>query len=71
MSRTINRYGIYEVDHSTFGGIIYPSDYNTDNLGKNNYSGSPIANRIVSDSQLEKQWRKNRESIERNKQYGK
>lgn len=71
MSRTINRYGIYEVDHSTFGGIIYPSDYNTDNIGKNNYSESPIAKRIVSDSQFDKQCRKNREGIERSKQYGK
>lgn len=71
MSRTINRYGIYEVDHTTFGGIIYPSDYNTDNLGKNNYNGSPIANRIANDNKFDEQCRKNWESKERNKCYGK
>ena len=71
MTRTINRYGIYEVNHSTFGGIIYPSDYNTDNIGKNNYGGSPIANRIVNDNKFDKQCRKNREENERRKQYSK
>lgn len=71
MAGTTNRYGIYEVDRSTFGGFIYPSDYNTDNKGKNNTNGSPIANRIINDSKFDKQCRKNREEMGRMKHYGK
>lgn len=67
MTGTTNRYGIYEVDHTKFGGLIFPSDFNTDNRGKNNYGGSTIAIRIEADRQREeKLWKK-----ERNKNYGK
>ena len=67
MTGTTNRYGIYEVDHTKFGGLIFPSDFNTDNRGKNNYGGSIIAIRIEADRQREeKLWNK-----ERNKNYGK
>lgn len=66
-----NKYGIYDVDHTKFGGLIYPSDFNTDYRGKDNTNGSQIASRIASDCQFDKQCRKNREGIERNKQYGK
>lgn len=67
MTGTTNRYGIYEVDHTKFGGLIFPSDFNTDNRGKNNYCGSTIAIRIEADRQREeKLWKK-----ERNKNYGK
>lgn len=67
MTGTTNRYGIYEVDHTKFGGLIFPSDFNTDNRGKNNYGGSTIAIRIEADRQREeKLWNK-----ERNKNYGK
>lgn len=67
MIGTTNRYGIYEVDHTKFGGLIFPSDFNTDNRGKNNYSGSQIASRIEADRQREeKLWKK-----ERNKNYDK
>lgn len=69
MTGTTNRYGIYEVDHSTFGGFIYPSDYNTDNRGKNNTNGSSVAHRIISDRKFDEQCRKNREEIERTKRY--
>lgn len=71
MTGKINRYGVYEVDYTTFGGIIYPSDFNTDNKGKSNSNGSPIASRIVSDAKLDKQWRNIREERERGKKYGK
>lgn len=70
MTHKTNRYGIYEVDHTKFGGVIYLSDYNTDNIGKNNYNGSPIANSIVSDRNFDNQCQKNRENIERIQQYG-
>jgi len=71
MTGTTNRYGIYEVDYTKFGGVIYPSDFNTDYRGKDNTNGSPIANRIAKDNQLDKQWQKNAKDKERNKQYGK
>lgn len=71
MTQKTNRYGIYEVDHTKFGGIIYPSDFNTNSRGKNNTNGSPIAIRIEKDNQLDKQWLKNRKIKERNKQYDK
>lgn len=67
MTHKTNRYGIYEVDHTKFGGLIFPSDFNTDNRSKNNYGGSQIAIRIEADRQREeKLWKK-----ERNKNYGK
>lgn len=71
MTHKTNRYGIYEVDHTKFGGIIYPSDYNTNNIGKNNYNGSPIVARIARDEKFDRQCRNNMERIERNKNYGK
>ena len=71
MTRKTNRYGIYKVDHTKFGGYIYPSDFNTEYRSKDNTNGSPIANRIVKDNQLDKQWRNNIENKKRDKQYGK
>lgn len=59
MTERFNRYGIYEVDHSTFGGVIFPSDYNTDYRGKNNTHGSPIAKRIADDKKNDEQYKKN------------
>lgn len=67
MTRKTNRYGIYEADYTKFGGLISLSDFNTDNRGKNNTNGSPIAIRIEADRQREeKLWKE-----ERNKNYGK
>lgn len=67
MTHKTNRYGIYETDHTKFGGLIFLSDFNTDNRDKNNTNGSKIAIRIESDRQREeKLWKK-----ERNKNYGK
>lgn len=71
MTGTTNRYGFYEVDHTTFGGIIYLSDFETDYKGKNNANGSTIAKRIISDKKFDKQCRKNREETERMRCYGK
>lgn len=53
MTHKTNRYGIYEVDHTKFGGLIYPSDFNTDYRGKDNTYGSQIAERIESDAKRE------------------
>ena len=54
------------VDHSTFGGLIYFSDFNT------NYSGdpqkeSPIAKRIASDWKFDMQCKQNALNRDRNK----
>lgn len=49
-----NRYRIYEVDHSLFGGIIYPSDFQTNYSGRNKKNGSSIAERIKADKKFDK-----------------
>lgn len=43
-----------EQQHRHFGGLIYPSDFNTDYRGNDNINGSPIASRIESDFRREK-----------------
>ncbi len=58
MTGTTNRYGIYEVDRTKFGGIIYPSDFNTNYRGKDNTNGSQIASRIETDWQREENFGK-------------
>jgi hypothetical protein len=69
MIQATNRYGIYEVDRTKFGGLIKLSDFNTDYRGKDNTYGSPIAQRIISDWKFDEQCRKNVESrnIRKNK----
>lgn len=59
MTHKTNRYGIYEVDHTKFGGLIYPSDFNTDCRGKDNSNGSLIAQRIERDKRFDEQCRRN------------
>lgn len=59
MTYKTNRCGIYKVNHSTFGGLIFPSDFNTDYRGKNNDHGSPIAKRIIQDNNFDMQCGKN------------
>lgn len=59
MTQTTNRYKTYEVDHTKFGGIIYPSDFSTDYRGKDNSNGSTIANRIARDKRFDEQCRRN------------
>lgn len=73
MTQTTNRYGIYEVDHTKFGGIIYPSDYNTDYRGKDNSKGSIIAKRIISDQNFDYRCKRNIEltNITKNKERSK
>lgn len=50
--------GIFNIDHSTFGGIIYPSDFETTYRGNDNLHGSTIAQRIISDKKFDKHYRK-------------
>lgn len=41
--------GTPNIDHSTFGGLIYPSDFNTNHTQKSSCINSPIAERIAGD----------------------
>lgn len=50
MTEAFNKNRKYKVDHSTFGGIIYSSDFNTNNLTSRN-----IAQRIVNDKNFDEQ----------------
>lgn len=58
MTGTFYRTGTYKVDHTQFGGIILPSDFNTNYRGKNNTNGSSIAKRIIGDRQFDLHCRK-------------
>ena len=49
MPNEFYRTGNYKVDHTTFGGIIYQSDFNTDYSGNTNANGSVVASKIASD----------------------
>lgn len=59
----------FHVDHSTFGGVIYPSDFETDYREKHNFHGSHIASRIMSDMRFDKQCKKNIEIREKTKNW--
>lgn len=53
MPETYYRTGNYKVDHSTFGGVILPSDYNTGHSGSRN-----MAERIAAAQEFDN-WYKN------------
>ena len=57
----------YKFNNNTFGGLIFPSDYNTDYRGKDNTRGSSIAQRIISDQKFDDRCRKNIEIKNRQK----
>lgn len=59
MTETFHKTKNYKIDHSTFGGLIFHSDFNTDYRGKNNDYGSPIAKRIIQDNNFDTQCKKN------------
>ena len=69
MLETFCTTGKHEIDHSTFGGEIFPSDFNTDYRGKNNTNGSTIALRIASDWIFDKKCQKNIEERIRNNEW--
>jgi len=71
MTGTIYRTGRHEIDHLTFGGEIFSSDFNTDYRGKNNTNGSTIASRIVNDWIFDKRCQKNIEERIRNNEWRK
>ena len=65
MTETFYRTGTYKVDHKTFGGIIYASDFNTDYRGKDTPNGSYIADRIIGDWIFDKKNKLNGENSNR------
>ena len=62
--KTINIY----TNHSSFGGVIYPSDFETEYYSEN---GRNIASRIASDWNFEKQCLKNEIARERKRKENK
>lgn len=61
MRKQFSNTGIRQADPSTYGGMIYSSDFNTNYRGKSNAKSSAIAARILSDQRFDMQCRKNRE----------
>lgn len=50
-----------KMNYSTFGGLIYPSDYDTSHTPGN------IVQRIISDANFDKQCKRNSENRNKNK----
>lgn len=53
--------GIFKVDHRTFGGTIYDSDFETDYAGKSQRE-SKVVSRIISDHKFDIECMKNIEN---------
>ena len=53
MPETFYRTGKYKVDHTTFGGLIYPSDFDP------SYTNGNIASRIENDKKFDEKCRMN------------
>lgn len=47
--------------HNTFGGILYPSDFNTGRKEAGKRSGSSVAARIIADRHFDSECQKNAE----------
>lgn len=62
MSTKLYLTGNYNTAHTTFGGLIYPEDFNTNYSGKYTSKGSNIARRIASDRLFDEQCKKNSEN---------
>ena len=67
MTNDFYRTGIYEVDHSTFGGLISNGDFCTEYSQK---PGKHIKD-IISDWTFDQQCKKNAENRDRKKNYKK
>lgn len=62
MTDAIYKTGTKKVDHRTFGGKIYESDFNTNFSGKKNLRRSSIAERIAEDERFDNFCKRNRET---------
>lgn len=65
MNELLHRTPINQKDPSTYGGLIYPSDFNTNFRANGNAGSSAIAARILSDQRFDMQCRKKQEEKER------
>lgn len=65
MTQKTNRYGIYEIDHRTFGGELTLFDF------EGHHTMTTMANKIMKDYAFDMQRKKDIEARERNKNYGK
>ena len=63
MPKEFYRTGNYKVDHTTFGGLIYQSDFNTDYSGNTNANGSVVASKIASDWRFDESCKKGNNTI--------
>ena len=63
MPKEFYRTGNYKVDHTTFGGLIYQSDFNTDYSGNTNANGSVVAAKIASDWRFDESCKKGKSTI--------
>lgn len=63
MTKEFYRIGNYKPDHSTFGGLIFESDFNTEYRCNSHKKGSSIADRIVSDWKFDESCKKKKSNI--------
>lgn len=66
MTENFYRTGHVDIDHSSFGGLIYPSDFETEYYSEN---GRHIASRIANDLKFDEQCKKS--AFARDKKKGK
>lgn len=59
MKEKLYRQRRFPIDPSTFGGLIYPSDFNTERSLKERTDTTSIARRIVSDQKFDEQCKRN------------
>ena len=63
MPKEFYRTGSYKPNHTTFGGLIYQSDFNTDYSGNTNANGSVVASKIASDWRFDESCKKKTNDI--------
>ena len=63
MPNEFYRTGNYKVDHTTFGGLICQSDFNTDYSGNTNANGSVVAAKIASDWRFDESCKEGKSTI--------
>lgn len=63
MPKEFYRTGNYSVDHTTYGGLIYASDFNCEYSGSSATNGSVIADRIISDWRFDESCKKKNNNI--------
>lgn len=65
MTGKTNKYGIYKVDHRTFGGVLTSFDF------EGHHTMATMANKIMKDNAFDMKRKKDIDIRERNRTYGK